>query len=432
MFEITARTSQPYSAVCYIRCEWSDGTRSGASGVVVGANDVLTAMHVVYDQARGGWARKIDIFPGADTRPVLDTPYGVYSNVASLSGRAANWDLDGDGYLTATESQGDLALIGLQSRIGDVTGILATSSARVAGSATLAGYPGRGTGLMAEVAYASPANGAGVYQIGTALGPGSSGGPLLTTGADGKAQVLGIASAGNTTFTQSTYAGLFGTGTAQWLASAVAANDSLLGGMATGFSFRGGVGRDSFYGTSAIDSVTYDYARADYRLAPSSTGWTVTGNATAGSGIDDLVSVERLRFADGAWAFDLSGNAGKAALMLGAVAGTAAFQNRGLVGAFLSYFDAGHSLAQGAETVIRIGFMAQTAGGADDATFVRQVWRSVFGSEAPADAVQTYVGALQGGATTQAQLLAAAAQLPQNASHVDLVGLSQTGLAYLG
>ena len=54
MYEITQRTTDPYRAICYIVCTWSDGSRTSASGVVVGVNDVLTAMHVVYDASRGG------------------------------------------------------------------------------------------------------------------------------------------------------------------------------------------------------------------------------------------------------------------------------------------------------------------------------------------------------------------------------------------
>lgn len=429
MFEINARTAPPYSAVCYIRCEWSDGTRTSASGVVVGTNDVLTAMHVVYDDTRGGWARKVEVVPGADTRPVLDAPFGVYGNVGSLSGRASNWDLNGDGYLTAFESQGDLALIGLQSRIGDATGVLGTSAARADTTATLSGYPGRGTGLMVEVASATPSQTTGTYQVGAALGPGSSGGPLLATAADRRVQVLGVGSAGDAGLTQSVYAALFGDGTASWLEAAIAGNDGLLA--TGGMTFRGSVGRDDFRGGGGIDSVLYDHVRADYHLMRSAAGWTVVGGAAAASGSDELAAVERLRFTDQNLALDLGGSAGRAALLLGAVAGSAALQDKALVGVFLSYFDAGHSIAEGAQTVLDLGFLARLAGGADDVSFVRQIWRSVVGAEASAGTVQTYVDLLHSG-VSQAQLLATAAQLPQNAAHVDLVGLAQNGLAYLG
>src|SRR5688500_2316648 len=121
-FEIQARYSAPYSSICYIQCIWPDGTATRASGVVVGYNDVLTALHAVYD-AQHGWASSVEIIPAADTQPWSE-PYGSFTNVGTMVGRAANWDLNGDGLLTSAESAGDLALIGMNSRIGDVTGWL--------------------------------------------------------------------------------------------------------------------------------------------------------------------------------------------------------------------------------------------------------------------------------------------------------------------
>src|SRR4051812_23459508 len=108
MYELSSqdRTQAPYSAVCYIRCDWADGTSTRASGVVVGYNDVLTALHVVFDDAKGGWAQHITIIPGADTSPFFTSPFSSYSNVAMVEGRSANWDLNGDGFLTAAESAG--------------------------------------------------------------------------------------------------------------------------------------------------------------------------------------------------------------------------------------------------------------------------------------------------------------------------------------
>src|SRR5688500_3723693 len=98
MFEIHARYSAPYSSICYISCTWANGISTRASGVIVGINDVLTALHVVYDADLGGWAQSITIVPGADTSP-YSAPFGSFSQVGTLSGRAANWDMDGDGLL---------------------------------------------------------------------------------------------------------------------------------------------------------------------------------------------------------------------------------------------------------------------------------------------------------------------------------------------
>ena len=36
MYEINARTTFPYSAICYVVCTWGDGTSTRGSGTVVG------------------------------------------------------------------------------------------------------------------------------------------------------------------------------------------------------------------------------------------------------------------------------------------------------------------------------------------------------------------------------------------------------------
>jgi len=228
MFEITNRTSAPYSSVCYIYCEWAVGSATRGSGVVVGRNDVLTANHVVYDATRGGYATSITIVPAADTSPFVQ-PYGSWIDVGLISSRTPNWDTNNDQLVSASEAQYDMALLGLRSAIGDITGWLATSATGSDFSGMMLGYPGRGTGMMAENVAADASSSWGVFDIGSGLGPGASGGPLLLSTASGTS-VVGVLSSGNYANTHSTYAGLFGPGNAGWLAGAMAANDSLLGG----------------------------------------------------------------------------------------------------------------------------------------------------------------------------------------------------------
>lgn len=229
MFEISARATFPYRAITYVVVEWPNGSRSAGSGVVVGQNDVLTAMHVVFNSDRGGWASSVTIYPGADTKPSLVTPFGAFGNGWRISTRTTDWDADGDGLLSDYEAQYDLALIGLYERIGDTTGWLGSRSERVDGAATMLGYPSRGTGMMAEHVYADASSRWGVFDIDSGLGAGSSGGPLVRTDADGEVYVVGVASSGDAADTVSTYAALFGPGNWDWYTAAMAYNDDLLG-----------------------------------------------------------------------------------------------------------------------------------------------------------------------------------------------------------
>ena len=243
MFEITARTTFPYRAITYIAVDWPNGSRTAGSGVVVGQNDVLTAMHVVFNSDRGGWASTVTIYPGADTKPSLVTPFGAFGNGWRISTRTTDWDADGDGLLSDNEAQYDLALIGLYERIGDTTGWLGSRSERVDGAATMLGYPSRGTGMMAENVYADASDRWGVFDIDSGLGAGSSGGPLVRTDADGEVYVVGVASSGDAADTVATYAALFGPGNWDWYTTAMADNDDLLGSGSGGGS--GGAGGGS-------------------------------------------------------------------------------------------------------------------------------------------------------------------------------------------
>lgn len=320
MYEITDRTAAPYRSICYIICEWSDGTSMRASGVVVGPNDVLTAHHVVYDAQRG-YATRISVIPGADTTP-YSAPLGTWSNVTSIDARSPNWDVDGDRLLWEFESQYDMALLGLGSRIGDVTGWLTPSAWGSTYSATLAGYPARGTGLMATTTSATPQSSAAVFNAMAALGPGASGSPMLRTTASGT-QVVGILSAGDSELTESTYAGFFNAGNYLWLLGAIASNDGpatlpmgyglrqpltgiagtagndLLTGTAGNDVFKGSPGTDTLDGLGGIDTLMVSGPRSSYALRDAADGAViVTSQIGQAEGITILKNFERVAFAD--------------------------------------------------------------------------------------------------------------------------------------
>ena len=76
MYEITKRTDAPYRGIAYL-VTTADGSASRGSGTMRGVNDVLTALHVVFDSIRGGWTSSVAITPAADTQP-YNSPYGSY------------------------------------------------------------------------------------------------------------------------------------------------------------------------------------------------------------------------------------------------------------------------------------------------------------------------------------------------------------------
>jgi V8-like Glu-specific endopeptidase len=451
MYEITDTRQSPYSSICYIRTDWSDGTATQASGVVVGFNDVLTALHAVYDVNRGGWAKDVIIYPGTDTSPYFTAPFGVYTDVGSIVGRAPNWDLDGDGLLTQAESQGDLALIGLRSAIGDVTGWLPVTDLASSFNGLLTGYPQRGTGLMAESDLASAASQYGVYMVDSGLGAGASGGPLLYS-AGGVTSVVGVLSSGNYENTISTYAGLFGAGTWDWLKAAIAADDTLMGlppgtapvsspnifmGTSGSDSFTGTAGRDVFTGiagndhfdgSDGLDVAVFTGTRASHTITfPAANELQVADGVPGRDGTDLLWNVERVQFDDYTVAFDIHGDAG-AAYRLYQAAFDRAPDLPGL-GYQTNALDSGLSLSQVAGNFIASPeFQAKYGNVANDTQFITLLYQNVL-HRAPDDGgLQYHLDEIARG-ESRADVLTHFSESPENQANV--IGQIENGIVFV-
>lgn len=225
MNEVTYRNVSPYKQVCYIQTYFPDGTVIRGSGAVVGTNDVLTALHVVYNDQYGGWATRIIVTPAAD----IDDSVGSFSaelgtyGASRVIGYSDNWDTNGNGSPSKDESGHDLALIGLDVNLSNVTGTLGYSSSTSNFSGTMLGYPGSGTGLMRQSGTAVYDPSTFVYQLNGGLGSGASGGPVI----DDTNTIRGVLSAGDAQDTFSWYAALTGSN-ATWLSQQIASNDDLL------------------------------------------------------------------------------------------------------------------------------------------------------------------------------------------------------------
>ena len=453
--EITTRLSAPYSAICYVESEWNVGSNvftSRASAVVVGINDVLTALHVVYQSKYGGWATKVTIIPGADTSPI-SRPFGTYTDIGSMVGRAPDWDPDPPyGLLSQAESAGDMALLGLKSRIGDKTGVVATTNFNGDFYGQVVGYPAgsQNTGMMSAYVYAD-SNSAGVFHVGSGLGAGASGGPLLYT-ANGTTAVAGVLSSGNGT-SASTYAGLFGAGSYSWLQSAIAANDYLVGASATpatsvttssGIIFTGGSGADELIGGSGLDSFTgnagndsldggagidtanFTGPRSNYTISFSGSTITVSDSVAFRDGADTLINIERVKFSDVSLAFDTSGNGGMAYRLY-----KAAFDrvpDTAGLGFQMNALDGGLSLGQVAANFIASPEFVRTYGSLTNTQFVNQLYVNVLDRAGDSAGVAYHLARLDGGAAGRNDVLAGFSESPEN--QAALIGTISTGMVY--
>jgi hypothetical protein len=186
-------------------------------------------------------------------------------------------------------------------------------------------------------------------------------------------------------------------------------------------------GNDDLRGGDGIDIAQFSLARSAYQLTGSGTNWQVRANS-GDEGTDTLTGVERLAFSDRHVALDLSGNAGTAAKLIGALLGPALVQDRGLAGIAIGLLDGGMSSAALAQLGVEAAGM--TAGSGTQAA-LSQMWRNVFGTEPDIPTVDALADQVGRGELSLATIALIAADLPSNADRIDLVGLTTHGLEYI-
>lgn len=207
-----------------------------------------------------------------------------------------------------------------------------------------------------------------------------------------------------------------------------AGNDMLAGGTGND-TFTGGAGNDVINGGPGIDTAVYAGVRDNFAITRTSTGFTI-GDNTGAAGSDTLTNIERLQFSDRKLALDLDGNAGKTVKLIGAIFGREFVQTKEFVGAGLSLFDSGQTLAQVAQLAVGIDLFRQLAGSDSNTDFVNFVYKNVVDSLPSATELDFYVGLLDTGAETKASLAVLAAETTLNQDKINLVGLAETGIEY--
>lgn len=190
-----ARDVQPYSDIGIVFVTFPDGFRIEGTASIIGKNDILTALHMVYQPDHGGWAEDFDFYFGADynhsTSKFDDYGYRYSPGRWDIYGRPDKVFADTEnGVVTQEEAEYDYAIIGVNTPIGDTLGWLELDP-RYDGDGILfslpansVGYPGGATGMMRETVSVQKFFFPGTYTMPSDLaaltmGPGSSGGPLL-------------------------------------------------------------------------------------------------------------------------------------------------------------------------------------------------------------------------------------------------------------
>jgi hypothetical protein len=189
-------------------------------------------------------------------------------------------------------------------------------------------------------------------------------------------------------------------------------DDTVIGSWASDTLF-GGVGTNVLDGREGTDTVFYYGNASDYQLSFNADGTvSVAGNQTQ----DTLISIERIKFDDGALALDTDGIAGQAYRIY-----QAAFDRTPDV-AGLSYWikamDDGISLMEVATGFVGSQEFADIYGQSPtNSDFVEKLYQNVLGREGEAGGVSYWVSQLNQG-KSQAQVLADFSESPENVQGV--------------
>lgn len=169
------------------------------------------------------------------------------------------------------------------------------------------------------------------------------------------------------------------------------------------------------------DTVKYNDSITSHIITGTDKGFIV--NNIDGT-IDTLANVQRLAFTDGNIALDLNGNGGKAVKILGAVFGNLNASTKQLIGAELNLLDNGTSYSDA------MALTLQFAGLKTNDAIVTTLWKNVVGTDPTADEKDQFVHMLDNG-MKPGDLGVMAADTALNAEHIDLIGLQDTGIAYI-
>jgi hypothetical protein len=189
-------------------------------------------------------------------------------------------------------------------------------------------------------------------------------------------------------------------------------------------NFRGLAGNDLINGSGEfIDTAAYFGARSDFNIKIVNGLPVEVVDKFGNEGTDLLNSVERLLFSNLSVAFDINGNAGATAKILGAVFGKDSLNNKQYVGIGLSLLDSGMST----NTLSSLAVDAANLKTNDQ--IVSTLWKNVIGTTASTADKAPFIKLLEDG-MNGGSLAWLAAETEFNKINIDLVGLAQTGIEY--
>jgi Ca2+-binding RTX toxin-like protein len=200
----------------------------------------------------------------------------------------------------------------------------------------------------------------------------------------------------------------------------------------------GASGNDTIDGGAGTDTALYNAVRSNFSVARAASGFTVM-DKTGVLGTDTLQNIERVRFSDGGVALDTAPtqSAGEAVMLLGAVLpGQLVFDSSKLtyLGDVIGLFDQGYTLQQLSGAVMRLPIWDILTGKATPTStdIANYLLINVNGVAPDTKTLASALAALntETDFATQGNFLWHLAETSANQTHIGLVGLASTGLAF--
>jgi hypothetical protein len=181
-------------------------------------------------------------------------------------------------------------------------------------------------------------------------------------------------------------------------------------------------------GTAGVDTYTLNGASTDFTVTK--TADKITAASTVATNVTfTLTDHERVVFDNKGIAFDAAGRAGDVYALLAAALGTADVTNA-YKGIGIYFADAGWTSKQLAEALLATDVYKTDAGGVSNETFIKHVYKNVFGTDATLTQVTDYTTWMTNSKLSQADVLVAASELAAFETTIGLVGLATTGIEY--
>jgi len=200
-------------------------------------------------------------------------------------------------------------------------------------------------------------------------------------------------------------------------------NDTIIGGGGQD-SIYGGTSNDEIFGGDSIDNIYFTGKFNEYSILRNQSFTVVTDTLFNRDGVDYIFESERFNFSNYSIAFDLNGNAGLTAKLLGSVFGKDSITNKKNVGIGLSLFDAGWSY----ENIVNLALDAANVKTNDQ--IVSLLWYNIIGTPPSNTDKAPFVNLLLNGMSV-GELVRLASDSSFNISNINLVGLTQNGVEYL-